>query len=417
MSEKIAVQPERLRAERFTIASSCCGFTGEAVLTESAVIMLFAGMLGAGESLKLLTTAVFPFLSGLLMLPMAFLAMKSTCRKMTVIATILAAAAYILTVFTPLTGAFKVQALLILLIVFAVSLSGFVAGWFPLLDTFLLPERRTGFIGRMRFMHQLSAVTFLFVSGYLLGKTPSLQALQLVILIAGIIFTGRAIFIWMLPPFKEEKVINVSWKNGLNIAWNNRNLRGKAFYVALLNLATYGITPLWIINLQKHGQPDNVLIYISAAALSGMMIGYLSVGRLHIADHGKMVQLLQRILLILLIILLFLPVEGRFAALPVGAVLLIYNFCVALTSVNATALMMDAATPGNKTMAMAFFGALGNTGIGSSRVLAAMLVKSPLAAMLEKNGRFNIFEAALLCAVILLLLMLAADICRKFRNK
>ena len=93
--------PAHLSGERRAIASSCCGFTGEAVLTESAVIMLFAGMLGAGEALKLLTTAVFPFLSGLLMLPMAYLAMRKSCRKMTVGATLVAAAAYLLTVFTP----------------------------------------------------------------------------------------------------------------------------------------------------------------------------------------------------------------------------------------------------------------------------------------------------------------------------
>lgn len=405
--------PAHLSGERRAIASSCCGFTGEAVLTESAVIMLFAGMLGAGEALKLLTTAVFPFLSGLLMLPMAYLAMRKSCRKMTVWATLVAATAYILTVFAPYCGEYKVAVLLFLLVTFAVSLSGFVAGWFPLLDTFLLPERRTGFIGRMRFMHQLSAVAFLTVSGFILGKTPSLTALQIVIAIAGIIFIGRAAFIASIPPFPEEKSSTFSWRGGIVTAWRNKKLRNGAFYLALLNLAVYGITPLWIINLQKHGQSDDVLVYISAAALSGMMLGYLSVGKLAIRDHRKMLGILQKSLLVISIILLFLPVSGIAAAVAVGITLMAYNFTVALTSVSATALMMDSATAGNKTMAMALFGALGNGGMGSSRVAAALLINSPLAAAAADWKYCNIFQAALGISIVLLIALSVVEIRRR----
>ena len=408
--------PAHLSGERRAIASSCCGFTGEAVLTESAVIMLFAGMLGAGEALKLLTTAVFPFLSGLLMLPMAYLAMRKSCRKMTVWATLVAATAYILTVFAPYCGEYKVAVLLFLLVTFAVSLSGFVAGWFPLLDTFLLPERRTGFIGRMRFMHQLSAVAFLTVSGFILGKNPSMKALQIVIAIAGVIFIGRAIFIALIPGVPEEKSSTCSWRGGIVTAWNNKKLRSGAFYLALLNLAVYGITPLWIINLQQHGQSDNVLVYISAAALSGMMLGYLSVGKIAVRDHRKMLGILQKTLLVISIILLLLPVSGTAAAVAVGITLMAYNFTVALTSVSATALMMDSATAGNKTMAMALFGALGNGGMGSSRVAAALLIHSPLAAMTADWKYCNIFQAALIISIILLLILSAVEI-RRRRNQ
>ena len=41
--------PVRLRAERLATASSCCGFLGEVMLTDSAVIILFAGMLGVAS--------------------------------------------------------------------------------------------------------------------------------------------------------------------------------------------------------------------------------------------------------------------------------------------------------------------------------------------------------------------------------
>lgn len=393
-------------AERRAIASSCCGFTGEAVLTDSAVVMLFAGMIGAGEALKLLTTAVFPFLSGLLMLPMAYIAMRSTCRRLTVGATILAAAAYFACAFTPFFGAYKVQALLIVLILFAVSLSGFVAGWFPLLDTFLLPERRTYFIGKMRFMHQLSAVIFLLITGWVLGKNPSLGSLQVIILIAGIIFVGRAIFIWLLPPYKEEKTISISWKDGINTAWHNKPLRNGAFYLGALNLSAYGITPLWIIYLQQNGQSGNSLVYISAAALSGMMLGYLSVGKLKIQNHYHVLGMLHKAILVLLIILLFLPAKGISAAISTGAVLLCLNYCIALISVCATALMLKVATPGNKTMAMALFGAIGNTGMGASRVLGAMLINPLLIQKCEKYCYFSIFQSTLLVLIVFLAILM-----------
>ena len=394
--------PLRLRAERRAIASSCCGFTGEAVLTESAVIMLYAGMLGAGEALKLLTTAVFPFLSGLLMIPMAFLTLRGTCRGMTFVATLAAGGAAFLAVLAPMFGIFRVTALCFALAAFAVSLSGFVAGWFPLLDTFLLPERRTVFLGRMRFCHQSCAVLFLVLAGCWLGREPLLGQLQLVIALAAVIFLGRALFIALLPRFREERPADLGWRDGIQTAWHNRKLRNGAGYLAGLNLAAYGITPLWILYLQKNGQPDHVLIYISAAALSGMMLGYLAAGKYPVKDHIRMLGILHWALLILTAVLLVLPTAGNAAAVLCGAVLGGCNFCIALISVSASALMLSAATPGNKTMAMALFGALGNTGMGASRCLGALLIHSPLALQLERCGFCNIFQLTLLSAILLL---------------
>ena len=248
-----AFTPERRKAEHLAIASSCCGFTGEAVLTESAVGMLFAGMLGAGETIKLMTTAVFPFLSGILMIPMAVLAMRRGGRKMAVAATLMATLAYLLVTLTPWCGAYRVWVLMGLMVIFSVSLSSFVAGWFPVLDTFLLPERRTGFIGRMRFCHQGSAVIFLLLAGVIMGKEPDILCLAVLIGAAGIIFAGRALFIALLPPFPEERPAGNDWRAGLRIACGNRRLLKSALYLGALNLFSCGTTPLWLLFLQKSG--------------------------------------------------------------------------------------------------------------------------------------------------------------------
>ena len=86
--------PVRLRAERLATASSCCGFLGEVTLTDSAVIILFAGMLGAGDALSMITTSVLPLLNGLCIIPMAGLAMKIGMRRQILRACFCASAAY-----------------------------------------------------------------------------------------------------------------------------------------------------------------------------------------------------------------------------------------------------------------------------------------------------------------------------------
>ena len=379
MSEKIAVQPERLRAERFTIASSCCGFTGEAVLTESAVIMLFAGMLGAGESLKLLTTAVFPFLSGLLMLPMAFLAMKSTCRKMTVIATILAAAAYILTVFTPLTGAFKVQALLILLIVFAVSLSGFVAGWFPLLDTFLLPEERTGYLGKMRLCHQLSAVLFLLLTSLIIGQTPSMRTMQCVLWCGALIFTGRLFFIWAIPDLTRgpaSPARKAPEGSGLIRAVKNRELTVFSIYQFVLNFLICGTIPVATVYMKNDlALPENRIVMIGGIALAGMSLGYLSAKRLRQKYSLRGLCLAVHLAAMLIpLLLFFLTGSGDLAACILCLVLVAAAFLMALSSILCNVWMMDLAAPDNKVMAMAWSGMFFYCGWGCSRLFPSLFL-------------------------------------------
>lgn len=404
-SENSAFTPARRKAERLAIASSCCGFTGEAVLTESAVGMLFAGMLGAGETIKLMTTAVFPFLSGVLMIPMAVLAMRRGGRKMAVAATLAATAAYLLVTLTPWCGRFRVEILMGLMVIFSISLSSFVAGWFPVLDTFLLPERRTGFIGRMRFCHQGSAVIFLLFTGMVMGREPDILRLAVLIGIAGVIFAGRALFIALLPPFPEERPLGSDWREGLRIACGNRRLLKSALYLGALNLFSCGTTPLWLLFLQKSGCPENVLVYISSAALGGMMLGYFFSGKLLKQEcAAKNLKYLHLALLLLGTVLLLLPLHGFWQFILSGVLLTMYNFCIAMVAVAATSMMMAVTTPGNKVMAMALFGAVGNTCMGLSRVAAALLVAGAAAGTVVAG--MSLFRTALCGGLILLTVLL-----------
>ena len=155
-------------AERSAILSSCCGFLGEVTLTDSAIIILFAGMLGAGDMLSLLTTSVLPFFNGLCVIPMAYLVMHFGRRRLILSACISASLAYFAAASAPFFGEWKVTVLIGSIAWFGFSLTGFIAGWFPMLDTFLTRERRTGFFSRMRFCHQLTATVFLFLISLLI---------------------------------------------------------------------------------------------------------------------------------------------------------------------------------------------------------------------------------------------------------
>ena len=47
---------ERKKAGLLAILSSCCGVTGESVLSDGAIIILFAAALDAGDMLTLIST-------------------------------------------------------------------------------------------------------------------------------------------------------------------------------------------------------------------------------------------------------------------------------------------------------------------------------------------------------------------------
>lgn len=406
-SEEMA-DPVRLRAERLATASSCCGFLGEVTLTDSAVIILFAGMLGAGDALSMITTSALPLLNGLCIIPMAGLAMKIGMRRQILRACFCASAAYFTAVASPFFGEAGVMVLIASVFLFAFSLTGFIAGWFPLLDTFLEPERRTLFFSRMRFCHQLSGTVFLFLVGFVIGGNPPVWGLQLVLLAAAVIFTGRAAAISRIPVFEGRQNESAGFLSGLNTVVGNKPMAGFSLYFFLLNLTAFGTVPLMMLYL-KNGlnAPDNVIVLISACSLSGMLFGYLCIGRLLKRIGMKHTFLLLHFIFFAVNGGLFL-IGGRSMAtyLLIAFFLLVYSFAAAASSIVASAEMMKLASPGNKIMAMAFNGAFFYGGSGLSRFLTSLLLGSGMFAAEWQLGtttvcRYRTF-LLLYCAAILL---------------
>lgn len=391
----------RRRAENFAILSSCCGFLGETALTDSAVIILFAGMLGAGEMLAMLTTSVLPLLNGLCVIPMAAVAARTGVRRTSLLACAVASAAYFAAVAAPFFGEWSVAVLIGALLLFAFSLTGFIASWFPLLDTFLASGRRTPYFSRMRFCHQLTATLFLFAVGFAIGRTPSVGTLQAVLLIAAVIFTGRGIAISRIPVFTPPVRETPGFRAGLARAAGNRGLTGFSIYLFVLNLAGFGTVPLMMLALKNRlHAPDNVVVLTSAASLSGMLLGYLCIRRVLARIGLRNCFLAFHLLFLLVNMALFFIGSG---SVPVywliAGLLLVYSFGIAAVSIVASAEMMALASPGNKVMAMAVSGAFSYGGSGLSRFASSLLLGCGMLAPEWMLGGMEISRYQSLCLI------------------
>lgn len=374
----------RRRAEHKATGSAVFGAMGDVTLTDSAIIILFAQMIGAGDMFSMLTTSLMPLFNGLCVILMAWLAERMGYRRLIIRSCSLSVIAYILVVFTPFFGSGSVPVVMLigLLLIFSVLHTAYVAGWFPLLDTFLTKERRGPYLSTMRFSWQLSAATFLFLAGLFIGKEPPLWKLQVVLLCGALVFAGRIFFIAAIPEFVVQRKDSFGFADGLRRALANKPLVGFSVYLFVLNLAAYGTLPLTTIYLKKYLiAPDNVIVMISAVTLVGMLLGSLVAGRVIKRWGIKNTLLFIHITYAFVNGALFFISEGRPVTFAlVTLLLLLYSVTFAMASIATTYEMLALATPGNKAMAMAFCVTFYSSGSGLSRLFSSLLLGSGILA-------------------------------------
>ena len=394
---------EQRKSEWKAILSSCCGFTGEVALTDSAVILLFAAGLGAGDELAMLTTSLLPLFNGLLLIPMAALAVRCGGRRLLNIACAAASCFYFIAVAAPWFGPAAMPVLIGAISLTAFCLTGFIATWFPSLESFLPPCRRAAFLSRMRFCHQLSGVVFLCLAAIAAGKNPAIWRLQIILFVSGVLFCGRLFWIRRIPPcsIPEKEIPGIV--SGLRLALVNRLLRNFSLYLFGLNLFGYATVPAALLYLKNVlGVPDNILILFSAASLAGMLAGYRAMPHLlrRIASQ-RLLVMLHAACIAAALLLSTIRTGEAFPLFLCGLILAVHSFATAAISVIASAEMMNLARPGNKTMAMAFSGTLFYGGCGLSRILGAFLLGTAFFAG-ANVPRFFLAGAAALLVVILL---------------
>ncbi len=384
--KSVELTPARARAaERDSILSACAGATGDITLTDSAVIILYATMLGASDMFSLITTALMPLMNGLCIIPMAWLASRAGKNKFLIKVMCLSFLTYLLVVATPFFGTFSVPMLIGALTLFALFHTGFVAVWFPLLDSFLAPERRNAYLGKMRFGWQLTSALFILVVGLCIGKNPPLWHLQLALLTAALIYSLRIYFLARIPAFNTAKTENYGFKTGLSLAVSNKPLAGYSVYLFVLNLAAYGTIPLMIIYLKRYlAAPDNIIVLISSMTLIGMLLGSLFAGRIIKRVGLKHTFLgIHFIYALVNLAIFFIGKDTMGVGLTytvITILLLIYSFTFANANIASTSEMMTLANPGNKVMAMAFCGTFYYGGSGLSRMVTSLVLGSGMFA-------------------------------------
>ena len=373
---------ERKRAERLATLSACCGATGDVTLTDSAVIILFAATMGASDMFSMLTTSLLPLVNGICVIPMAWLVTRLGNKRTILWCAGLSVAGYLLIVVSPFFGRGAVPVLIGTMVLFALFHAGYVAGWFPLLDSFLLPERRSMYLSHMRFSWQLSSAVFLFVVGLLIGKEPPLWGLQVALLVGALVFSGRVFAIARIPEHGEEERNGLSFREGLSTALANKPLAGYSVYLFVLNLAAYGTLPLVTLHLKRTLRaPDNVTVLVSALTLVGMLLGSLAAGRI-IGRWGIRNTLLgiHAMYALVNLALFFVGRGGAGTYALVAALVLVYSFVFANANIASTSEMMALATPGNKALAMAFCGTFYYSGSGLSRLVSSLVLGSGILA-------------------------------------
>ncbi|MBE6368531.1 MAG: MFS transporter [Lentisphaerae bacterium] len=387
--QKVEWTPELGRnAELKSILSSCCTAMGEVPFTDAAVIILYAQMLGASDAFTLITTSLLPLTTGVMLLAGTRIVKRFSSYQQAILwCTAFSILMFGLIVAAPLFQPYAVGFLLTVLFLFSFSHTVYVAAWFPMLDTFVTAQRRSSYLGRMRFSWQLASALLLLVISMLIGKNPPIWMLQTAMLASMLIMAGKLYFIGAIPQFVNGGITKVStlpelgFRQGLKIALENKPLCGYSVYLFILNLAAYGTIPLTTLYLKKSlGAPDNVIVLISSLVLTGMLIGSFFAGKL-IGRFGiRQIFLFVHISYALVNLLLFFMgrslIAGDLIYYLVGGTLFVYSFTFACANISGSSEMMALATPGNKVMAMAFCNAFYYGGMGLSRLLTSLILGS-----------------------------------------
>jgi len=370
------------------------------MIQDSAIIILFAGMLGAGSMLSLVTTALFGIMSCIFLIPFAYFVSRLGYKKSIIRTTGVGTVMVILLALTPFLGeTFAKYGMIACLICFGAAMTFYAAAWFPFVDEFLPENDRSRFFGMLRFSWQTCCVVFFFVCGLIIGEKPDLWLLQTIIVITAVLLLGRAYFVNRIK-VRETDRKPLNFRYGLELVLANKPLVSFSVYLAFLYLAAQRTMPLTYVYLKNYlNIPDNIVVIISSLALGGTIIGFLCAGRMLSRYGVKKMLLAVHIAFALVNFLLFVFCRpGAFFLVVITFLLILYGFFIAISSVAASSEMMALANPNNKAMAMAFCVSMYSAGLGGARLLSSVVIGSGILSPEWTIGtaKFSMFHSMFL---------------------
>ncbi|MEI8248026.1 MAG: MFS transporter [Lentisphaerota bacterium] len=410
-AEKLTLE-QRAKAKTDAIKSACFGSLSSVMIQDSAIIILFATILGAGDMLSMITTSTQGIASCLLLIPAAYLSGRLGYKKTIMQFTAIGAVMIMLLAASPWFTGYAKPVLLLSIIMFSICMTVYAAAWFPLLDGFLIKSDRSDFFGVMRFSWQTFSVIFCFVCGLLLGKNPETWMLQVIIAISALGLLGRMYYVGRIPDGHQEKE-SISFTEGISEAIANKSLAGFSVYICCLYLAAYSTPPLTFIYIKKYLLvADNIIIIISSLALVGTLLGFLTAGKI-IDKIGikRMLLFIHFFFALVNLTLFFIGTYSIFNLIMITFLLATYGFAAACSSIAISTEMMELASPNNKAMSMAFCGSCFSAGTGGSRLLASLILGSGMLAPEWFIGTMKISHYQTLflvygCAILFVCLLL-----------
>ncbi len=367
---------------RHAIASACWGSISQVMVRDSSVIIIFAALLGAGEMIAVLTTALMDSAVCLLMIPFAYLCERFGKRRQIMVSCFVAMAGLLLATAAPWLGAgMAARALLIGgLTLYAIVYSSYLAAWLPLLDGIVPPEQRGLFFGRMRFLWQIAAAGFILLSGWFVGRYATVGRLQIIMVLAALALLGR---VWHIARVDEISGMRLpGWKAVGRDILCNRPLVGFSVYLFFLYAAANSFIPIVFIFCRNALQfPDNLVVLLSVAAMSGLILGYW-IGGPFVHRYGVKAVFLSTHAGFALLNFALLTVHrtGQLQLATIGLTVAGYGLLFACASIAVSSELLALSPSFNKAVSIAFGFSLYSAGLGFSRAATSLILGSGMLA-------------------------------------
>lgn len=392
----------RKRYHLYACASTWFGCFADVMLENSAVIILYFAMLGASNTLIMLSTGIAGMMSMLLLIPSACIVDKLGPRKVVNISCILACVAYLVMAAAPLGRSAAQYIVFGGCVAFCISKPLWTAAWYPILGDILKPSERGNFLGIMRFSYYILTGSVFFLLGLAMGKQPPVWLLQLAIGITGLLMLGRSFFISKITLGPRE-LGKYDLKKSFLTSIRNAPLVGFAVYVAFLSLAFAAILPLTLLYL-KNGLKcgDNIVQILSSVGIGGSICGFFCYGKLvRIAGTRKLQIGIHAAYILIPFGLFFCGENMQYPILPIGGLLFAGNFAFACFGCSVSQEILALARPENITMASAFTQTYQMIGTACGRTVASLFLGNGILAATWKLWDISIsrFQTIfLLCA-------------------
>ncbi len=405
-------EAQRRKARLHAYASTWLGCISEVMLDSSAIIIIFIVMNGGSNTMTMLSTGISGILSMLLLIPCAGLVDILSPKRTVKYACIVGSIGYLLMAASPFFGSGLAKYITLLgCFLFCVHRPLYTAAWYPLLDNFLRPQDRSGFFGTMRYSYMLLSGGLFFIIGLLMGKTPPMWFMQLIIGMTGILLLGRWFYIDKFPEPKFAKAERYDLIGALKISIKNSSLGIWSLYTCLLAIGYTSILPLTLIYLKQYVQLDASTVQIvSTTAIAGSISAFFCFKYLVRFFKNRFLEVIVHLAFFALALrFFFLSKDTPNLALISAILLFAYNFTAATLMCLNSIEMLSLARPGNKTMATAFCQTYQAIGVAIGRSGSSFIIGAGmLAPTWTKWGReFSSYQTIfLICAIIIAVITL-----------